>query len=66
MPLYEYECPACGQDFEKRVKISEADDVVCSNCGSKHAHRKLSLIASRGQVGSTAGYGTVALPPGGG
>ena len=37
MPLYDYDCPACGQDFEKRVKISEADAVICPNCGGTHA-----------------------------
>lgn len=67
MPLYEYDCPGCGQPFEKRVRMSEADNAPpCPNCGNKHARRKLSRIAIKGQTASASGAGVVSLPPGGG
>ena len=36
MPLYEYACEACGDDFERIVRLSEADrPQVCPTCGEK-------------------------------
>jgi putative FmdB family regulatory protein len=57
MPLYEYDCPGCGQSFEKRVSMSAADAPgACPTCGGTHARRKLSKIAIRGSAsgGSSA------------
>jgi len=33
MPLYEYECEACGKRFEKILKFSDAPLEVCEKCG---------------------------------
>ncbi len=33
MPIYEYECAACGRVVEKWQKFSEAPLAVCSHCG---------------------------------
>ena len=33
MPLYEYECQACGQRFELIRKFSDAPVETCSACG---------------------------------
>ncbi|MCC7418634.1 MAG: hypothetical protein IT176_15975 [Acidobacteria bacterium] len=33
MPLYEYECQACGHRFEKIQKFSDALESVCPVCG---------------------------------
>ncbi|MBE2268040.1 MAG: zinc ribbon domain-containing protein [Anaerolinea sp.] len=63
MPLYEYDCPGCGQTFEKRVSMSQADAVTCPNCGGKHPQRKLSRIAIKGQ---TVVSSAPAPAPGGG
>ena len=40
MPLYEYECDACGQRFEVIQKFSDAPLEVCRKCG-KGPIRKL-------------------------
>lgn len=53
MPIYEYECPACGGTFEKRTSMSEADGQSCALCGSTHTKRKLSKISVKGQSSST-------------
>ena len=33
MPLYEYECQACGHRFEKIQKFSDAPITACPQCG---------------------------------
>jgi putative FmdB family regulatory protein len=33
VPLYEYECEACGQRFEKIQKFSDEPLAVCAKCG---------------------------------
>ena len=33
MPIYEYRCSSCGQEFEKLIKI-DAPSPPCSQCGS--------------------------------
>jgi putative FmdB family regulatory protein len=45
MPLYDYSCPGCGQSFEKRVPIAEADQTSCPRCGSQQTKRQLPHIA---------------------
>jgi len=32
MPMYEYHCDSCGQDFSMRLKISERNDPELSDC----------------------------------
>jgi len=39
MPLYEYQCDACGARFERIQKFSDAPVTVCPTCGG--AVRKL-------------------------
>jgi len=34
MPIYEYECEACGHRFEKIQKFSDPPLKVCPTCGS--------------------------------
>jgi putative FmdB family regulatory protein len=33
MPLYEYECDACGHRFEKIQKFSDPPEQTCPKCG---------------------------------
>ena len=35
MPTYEYECPSCGNIFEKFQKMSETALSECPKCGNK-------------------------------
>ena len=39
MPLYEYQCDACGRRFERIQKFSDPPETVCPTCGG--AVRKL-------------------------
>lgn len=45
MPLYEYECDACGQRFEVIRKFSESDLDTCTLCGKGPVRRLLSSPA---------------------
>jgi len=38
MPLYEYECEACGIRFERRQRFSEEPVRTCPECGGR-VHR---------------------------
>ncbi len=33
MPVYEYECKACGRDFEYQQRLSDPDKTTCEVCG---------------------------------
>ena len=45
MPLYEYQCDACGRRFEVIQKFSDAPVDVCRECGKGPVHRLLSSPA---------------------
>jgi putative FmdB family regulatory protein len=45
MPLYEYECDACGQRFEVIKKFSDPLAETCAKCGKGPVHRLLSSPA---------------------
>lgn len=64
MPLYDFDCPGCGQSFEKRVSLSQLDEVNCPNCGGQHVNRKMGTFAIRGQS-SGRESAPVTVPTGG-
>jgi putative FmdB family regulatory protein len=45
MPLYEYECDACGKRFEIIQKFSDPPAETCESCGKGPVHRLLSSPA---------------------
>lgn len=45
MPLYEYECDACGRRFEVIQKFSDPPVDTCKECGSGPVRRLLSSPA---------------------
>ncbi len=49
MPLYDYQCRACGKSFELLRRMQDADrELECPDCGSDQAERLLSLFATGG------------------
>lgn len=59
MPLYEYQCRACGHRFEILQRIGDgAEDLVCSACGGKKLEKQFSTFASGAGSGSSATAGT--------
>ena len=47
MPIYEFECSACGDQFERLQKLSDADPTVCPQCGAERIKRRLTAPAFR-------------------
>ena len=48
MPVYEYRCRDCNEEFEKLVRFgSDGSEIECPRCHSKHVEKKLSLFSSR-------------------
>ncbi|HSI32546.1 MAG: zinc ribbon domain-containing protein [Phycisphaerae bacterium] len=48
MPIYEYQCGACGEKFDKLVRTMSAADepkTGCPKCGSAKTARALSVFA---------------------
>ena len=43
MPLYEYQCQACGVRFERRQHISDEPVKVCPECGGE-VHRLIQPV----------------------
>ena len=60
MPLYEYRCGDCGQQFEALVPAGRADAETCPDCGAQ-VRRLLSLVAAPVRGGDGA-----AMPVAGG
>jgi putative FmdB family regulatory protein len=44
MPIFEYICNACGEEFEELV-LGSRTDVKCPKCGSSGAQKKVSSFA---------------------
>ena len=45
MPLYEYECPACGHRFELIQRFVDPPAETCVACGQSPVHKLLSAPA---------------------
>lgn len=45
MPLYEFECCDCGNNFEVRVKADEKHTVKCTRCGSTSLKPKFGFMS---------------------
>lgn len=49
MPIYEYTCLSCGEDFEFLHKsISQPGEAVCPHCQASKAQKKFSVFAKVG------------------
>lgn len=47
MPIYEFECAACGNRFDRLQKLSDPDPTVCPSCGAERVSRRLTAPAFR-------------------
>ncbi len=48
MPIFEFECSDCKNDFEELLRSASAlDQVVCPQCGSRQVKKKISNFASK-------------------
>lgn len=59
MPLYEFQCTDCEDEFEELVRNSAAvAEVKCPRCGGEHVRRNVSVFASK-----VSGGGSFAAAP---
>jgi len=42
MPIYAYQCQACGHDFEVMQKMSDPAPAACPTCGKGEVRKQLS------------------------
>ena len=54
MPLYEYTCLECGEEFEEMAPYSRADQMECSACGSHKTQRVASAFCSSSRPETSA------------
>ncbi len=47
MPIYDFECHACGHRFERLQKLSDADPTECPECKGTGVRRRLTAPAFR-------------------
>ncbi|MFQ5419366.1 MAG: zinc ribbon domain-containing protein [Anaerolineae bacterium] len=60
MPMYSFVCQACGQAFDKKLRMSQAGDPqVCPVCGSGETRKRIGSVAS---VGGSARSAAAAIP----
>ncbi|MFZ0391787.1 MAG: zinc ribbon domain-containing protein [Calditrichia bacterium] len=55
MPLFEYRCEDCGNEFEELVSFTNSNDMECPECGSHNTHKKVSTFATLGGGRSSGG-----------
>jgi putative FmdB family regulatory protein len=66
MPIYEFHCAGCRQDFELLVRSSRWEGTPCPHCGSKKLRKKLSVFApsvSAGTASAPCDSGACPVPP---
>jgi putative FmdB family regulatory protein len=47
MPIYEFKCGDCGEQFEDLVS-ADVDTIPCPYCNSGTVYRLISLVSSKG------------------
>lgn len=47
MPIYEYQCEACGHELEALQKMADAPLELCPNCNEKALRKKVSAAGFR-------------------
>jgi len=56
MPIYEYQCQACGKDFERLFFAGDDEgQIACPHCGAKKCRRQMSAFSTSGDKSPFAG-----------
>ncbi len=63
MPLFEFTCSRCGEQFEELI-LSEKDVPVCPSCGETSVNRELSVFATGTGAKSPCEKGSCNFPGG--
>lgn len=57
MPLYEYKCQDCGDDFE--LLVTASTQPRCPSCGSEKLEKQFSTFSASGASAGSGGSGHV-------
>ncbi|MEW6347769.1 MAG: zinc ribbon domain-containing protein [Thermodesulfobacteriota bacterium] len=49
MPIFEFRCDKCGEEFERFVLMSEKEGIECTHCRSRDTRRLMSATSSYGK-----------------
>ena len=68
MPIYEYQCDACGHCFEEIVFSSRAPKPKCPKCGCAGVQKLMSAgcVRAQGIPTGSGGFKTPSCKPSGG
>jgi putative FmdB family regulatory protein len=67
MPIYEYKCKKCGNQFEIITSFAQKDKVTCSKCDSKEVEQLISgCSVNNGSKGFAGGSSCGGSGSGGG
>ncbi len=59
MPIYEYRCTDCDNDFEALVRsMVQTETIQCPTCGSTHVKKAISLFGAATGGSRTGGATT--------
>ena len=47
MPIYAFNCAACGHEFDRLQKLSDPDPETCPSCGAPTVKRQLTAPSFR-------------------
>jgi putative FmdB family regulatory protein len=47
MPIYEFICEQCGNEFEELVRSTSSSDLLCPECHSEQVIKKMSTFAAK-------------------
>ena len=64
MPIYEYVCDDCGENYE-RIVLNDRTKVTCPKCESAKRTIKLSVFAAPGNGGKSSAEPSASGPSGG-
>jgi putative FmdB family regulatory protein len=66
MPIYEYRCDECDEQFEKFLRsMSAVQELCCPRCGSQHVTKALSLFGTARSAAGAAASDASCAPTGG-
>lgn len=65
MPLYEFECQDCNENFEKLMRLTGVQEAICPTCGSVRTVKKISTFAAsvKGSGGPASAGGDSSCAP---
>ncbi len=47
MPTYQYQCSGCGEQFERRQRMSDTKKPACPSCGKNRVERVFSSVFAK-------------------